>query len=157
VNNLVTTDAERIAQGFTFSHFLWSSPVEVVISALLAYLEIGWPALVGLVLLVLQMPIQAHFGSVVGKYRKKVVAQTDERVRMMNEVLGGVRTIKIFGWEAAFYERIMVLRDRERAQLWNMQVITESINFLTIIAMHLPPVKFLYTRSKLGAQRKALC
>ena len=54
-----TNNAERTAQGFTFSHFLWSSPLEVVISALLAYLEIGWPALVGLLLLVLQMPIQA--------------------------------------------------------------------------------------------------
>ena len=32
-----------------------------------------------------------------------------------------MRTIKIFGWEAAFRERIMVLRGRERAQLWNMQ------------------------------------
>ena len=49
------TNAERTAQGFTFSHFLWSSPLEVVISALLAYLEIGWPALVGLLLLVLQV------------------------------------------------------------------------------------------------------
>ena len=39
--------------------------------------------------------LQAHFGAVVGRYRKAVVAQTDERVRMMNEVLGGVRTIKV--------------------------------------------------------------
>ena len=42
-----------------------------------------------------RLRIQAHFGAVVGRYRKAVVAQTDERVRMMNEVLGGVRTIKV--------------------------------------------------------------
>ena len=43
VNNLVTSDAERITQGLTFSHFLWGSPMEIILCVALAYAEIGWP------------------------------------------------------------------------------------------------------------------
>ena len=43
VNNLVTSDAERIAQGLTFSNFLWGSPIEIILNVALAYLELGWP------------------------------------------------------------------------------------------------------------------
>lgn len=43
------------------------------------------------------MPVQAFFGRKTGQLRKQVAEQTDNRVRIMNEVLSGVSTIKLFG------------------------------------------------------------
>eukprot|EP01051_Picozoa_sp_SAG22_P008636 SAG22_NODE_669_length_7994_cov_2.526536_6_plen_257_part_00 len=140
VNNLVTSDAERIAQGLTFSHFTWGSPVEILISTVLAYNEIGWPACGGVAILLLQMPVQSFFGGKTGALRKRVAAFTDERVRTMNEVLAGVQTIKLFGWEASFVRRVAAVRQGELAALWRMQAVygvNRSLSFITTMLVTL--------------------
>ena len=122
VNNLVTSDAERITQGLTFAHFLWGSPVEIIIGVTLAYVEIGWPAFVALGVLLLQTPLLNRFGETIAGYRSAVATQTDERVRTMNEVLGGQQTIKLYGWEQPLLERVAAIRAQEISLLWKMQM-----------------------------------
>ena len=42
--------------------------------------------------------------------RRKVAIQTDERVKIMNEVLAGMRVIKMYCWEKPFIELIKRIR-----------------------------------------------
>ena len=42
--------------------------------------------------------------------RRKVAVQTDERVRLMNEILSGMRVIKMYCWEKMFADLVRKVR-----------------------------------------------
>jgi ABC-type multidrug transport system fused ATPase/permease subunit len=110
---LMTSDTERIVMSFAFVHWFWASILEILICLALSSSEIGWSALAGLVVMVLATPLQGTLGKRIAAIRRTVVKSTDARVRMMNEVLTGVKIIKLFGWEQSFVSRVTSLRDRE--------------------------------------------
>lgn len=37
----------------------------------------------------------------------------DHRIKMMNEILNGIKVIKLYAWEKAFIRRINDIRDKE--------------------------------------------
>ena len=45
--------------------------------------------------------------------RKKGLKFTDKRVRIITEVLQGIRLIKIYAWEAFYVQQIGLLRTKE--------------------------------------------
>ena len=45
--------------------------------------------------------------------RRTKVKETDKRVKLMNEVLSGIRVIKYYAWEFAFTQKINIIRGRE--------------------------------------------
>ena len=51
------------------------------------------------------------------RLRRAAVRFTDERVRTMAEVLGGIKLIKLYGWEGSFAKRIFGVRKAETKQL----------------------------------------
>ena len=49
----------------------------------------------------------------VAAIRPRALRFTDARVRLVGEVLSGIRVVKVNGWTAAFLQRIFSLRDSE--------------------------------------------
>ena len=45
--------------------------------------------------------------------RVETMKWTDKRVKLLQEVLGGMKVIKFFAWEAPFLEKISSYRQRE--------------------------------------------
>ena len=43
-------------------------------------------------------------------YRLKSAKVTDKRVRVMNEIISGMRLIKMYAWEWAFHEYVKHIR-----------------------------------------------
>ena len=43
-------------------------------------------------------------------YRLKSAKVTDKRVRVMNEIISGMRLIKMYAWEWAFHEYVKKIR-----------------------------------------------
>ena len=86
---LMTTDVERIVQALAMVHWFWASIAEILICLALSTREIGWSALAGLAVMVVCTPLQGRLGKAIADVRRTVVAATDARVRMMNEVLSG--------------------------------------------------------------------
>ena len=37
----------------------------------------------------------------------------DQRIKLMNEILNGIKVLKLYGWETSFKERIDVIREKE--------------------------------------------
>jgi len=71
------------------------------------------PALAGMFTIALLIPLQNHLAARVGILRRSLVHFTDERVKLINEVLQGIRVIKLYAWEVPIEERIYNTRDKE--------------------------------------------
>ena len=51
------------------------------------------------------------------KYQFNQMQKKDERVRLITEILNGIKVLKLYGWEQSFVQRIDEIRDQEVHQL----------------------------------------
>jgi ATP-binding cassette subfamily C (CFTR/MRP) protein 4 len=110
VINLASNDVQRFDLAFLFIHFLWISPLHLAVFTFLVYREVGWPAFLALAFVILQIPLQVFLARLFGRLRLRSAQVTDNRVRIMNEVITGIRVIKMYAWEYAFRNVVNHLR-----------------------------------------------
>uniref|UniRef100_A0A8D3DGI7 Cystic fibrosis transmembrane conductance regulator n=1 Tax=Scophthalmus maximus TaxID=52904 RepID=A0A8D3DGI7_SCOMX len=100
--NLLSNDVNKFDEVTIFLHFLWVGPLQAAVVVGLLWMEIGPSCLAGMVVLLFLMPLQTLFGRLFSKYRSLTAVLTDSRIRTMNEVLSGIRIIKMYAWEKPF-------------------------------------------------------
>ncbi|XP_058800224.1 ATP-binding cassette subfamily C member 4-like [Phymastichus coffea] len=111
--NLVANDVNRFDLVSVLIHHMWSAPLAAIIIMILLYLEIGWPALVGMFIIFLVVPSQGYLGKLSSKFRLQTALKTDERVRLMDEIISGVQVIKMYAWEKPFCAFVELARRLE--------------------------------------------
>ncbi|KAG0238630.1 Canalicular multispecific organic anion transporter 2, partial [Actinomortierella wolfii] len=77
------------------------------------YVKLGWCSLVGLGVLVLTSPAQTALGRIMNKQKDQKLGAMDNRIRLMNEILSGIKITKLYGWEDSFRKRIEAIREIE--------------------------------------------
>lgn len=70
------------------------------------YHQVGFAFVAGLVFSIALIPINKVIANKIGKLSTKMMEQKDGRVKMMTEVLRGIRSIKIYVWEQHFIKLI---------------------------------------------------
>ena len=53
------------------------------------------------------------FSGLSRKYQLAQMKSKDQRVKLMNELLGGVKVLKLYGWEPSFMKQVLDIRDAE--------------------------------------------
>ena len=56
---------------------------------------------------------KCYYGFMVAHYRMKSALLTDRRVKIMSEVISGMRVIKMYAWEHAFKRVVGTIRRLE--------------------------------------------
>ncbi|KAF0492846.1 ABC transporter [Gigaspora margarita] len=113
ITNLMSTDTSRIAYACNYFHMIWAAPMRICIIVGLLIFNMGPSALVGFVLLVILGPLQGKVMSLLARTRAKASGVTDERIKLMQEILLGIRVIKYYAWEDSFADALNKLRNRE--------------------------------------------
>ncbi|XP_076648329.1 ATP-binding cassette sub-family C member 4 [Halictus rubicundus] len=120
VVNLVANDVNRFDLVSVFIHHMWSAPLSALIIAYFLYTEAGYAGLIGIAAVFVVVPIQSYTGKLSSKFRLQTAVKTDERVRLMDEIISGVQVIKMYAWEKPFCALI------ETARRLELQVVTKS-------------------------------
>ncbi|XP_027249742.1 multidrug resistance-associated protein 4 isoform X3 [Cricetulus griseus] len=115
--NLLSNDVNKFDQVTIFLHFLWAGPLQAIGVTILLWVEIGISCLAGMAVLVVLLPLQSCIGKLFSSLRSKTAAFTDARIRTMNEVITGMRIIKMYAWETSFAELITSLRRKEISKI----------------------------------------
>ncbi|XP_055867950.1 ATP-binding cassette sub-family C member 4-like isoform X5 [Biomphalaria glabrata] len=115
--NLMSNDVNRFDQAVVFLHFLWVGPVQAIAVLIILWHELGPSVLAGFFVLLLLIPVQGFMGKLFSKLRHKTAIHTDERVKVMNEIISGMRVIKMYCWEKPFGELVEKIRKLEHVQL----------------------------------------
>ncbi|CAH1987637.1 unnamed protein product [Acanthoscelides obtectus] len=110
VVNLLSNDVNRFDVAVLFAHQLWVGPIETVVCTYFMYLQVGIAAAVGVLALIMFIPIQFYFGRQISKLRMRTALRTDERVRLMNEIISGIQVIKMYAWEKSFAKLVHTAR-----------------------------------------------
>lgn len=111
--NLMAVDAQRFFETIQFLHLLWAGPIVIILAIYFLWQILGAAVLSGLAAMILLLPINAY---VVAKLRSLQMTQMkkkDDRVKMMNELLNGIKVLKLYAWEPSFDVFIQCVRNEE--------------------------------------------
>ena len=61
------------------------------------------------------------------RFRVKISKVADQRVKLTQETLLGVRAVKLYAWEESFLAVIEKLRDRELHGVWSILMIRATV------------------------------
>ncbi|XP_051862486.1 probable multidrug resistance-associated protein lethal(2)03659 isoform X2 [Drosophila albomicans] len=113
VVNLLSNDVGRFDTVLINVHYLWVAPLELIVVTYFMYDQIGVSALFGVAVMLLFLPLQAYLGKKTSVLRLRTALRTDERVRMMNEIISGIQVIKMYAWEKPFGKLVELTRCNE--------------------------------------------
>ena len=101
--NLMAVDASKASEVSAYLHFLFpATPIQIVVAVYLLWRILGYSALASLFIMLGLLPVQMYIASQFTKAQKRIMAATDGRIHVMNEVLQNIRIIKYFAWEDRF-------------------------------------------------------
>ncbi|KAG0221519.1 Canalicular multispecific organic anion transporter 2, partial [Actinomortierella wolfii] len=113
ISNRMAVDCERVASALRYITLALVLPIDLGIGIWLVYVKLGWCSLVGLGVLVLTSPAQTALGRIMNKQKDQKLGAMDNRIRLMNEILSGIKITKLYGWEDSFRKRIKAIREIE--------------------------------------------
>ncbi|PSN42283.1 Multidrug resistance-associated protein 4 [Blattella germanica] len=113
VVNLLSNDVSRFDMVSIFLHAMWTAPLSALIVAYLLWTGAGYSALIGIGIVFLIVPLQVYTGKLTSIYRRKTAIRTDERVRLMDEIISGIQVIKMYAWEKPFAHMVHLARKTE--------------------------------------------
>ncbi|KAJ4924429.1 hypothetical protein JOQ06_000669 [Pogonophryne albipinna] len=115
--NLLSNDVNRFDEITLNLHYLWLGPLQAMVIIVLLWCQIGPSCLAGVAVLALMMPVQTVFGKLFGIFRSKTAVLADNRIHIMNEVVSGIRIIKMYAWEKSFSALVTDVRRKEIRQI----------------------------------------
>ncbi|CAF0750239.1 unnamed protein product [Rotaria sp. Silwood1] len=111
--NLMSIDASRFGEITSYIHVLWSGPFQICLALTLLYRQMQLAIIPGVLLLILLIPLNLFLQRIIKQLTTKQMKLKDQRIKMMNEVLNGIKVLKLYAWEIAFMRRIDDVREKE--------------------------------------------
>uniref|UniRef100_A0A671LIK8 Canalicular multispecific organic anion transporter 2-like n=1 Tax=Sinocyclocheilus anshuiensis TaxID=1608454 RepID=A0A671LIK8_9TELE len=113
VVNLMSVDAQRFMDLTTFLNMLWSAPLQIVLALFFLWQNLGPSVLAGVAVMVLLIPFNAFIAMKTRSYQVEQMKYKDERIKLMNEILNGIKVLKLYAWETSFKQKILQIRQKE--------------------------------------------
>ncbi|XP_076122347.1 multidrug resistance-associated protein 1 isoform X2 [Alosa pseudoharengus] len=111
--NLMSVDAQRFMELITYINMVWSAPLQVVLALYFLWQNLGPSVLAGVAVMVLMVPINAVIAMKTKAYQVAQMKNKDGRIKLMNEVLNGIKVLKLYAWELAFRDKVTAIRESE--------------------------------------------
>lgn len=74
---------------------------------------LGPSAFSGIIIIILLWPLNSILSSRAIKISKSIMAAKDKRMKLLTEIISGIRFVKWFGWEERWIARVMEKREVE--------------------------------------------
>ncbi|KAF8778438.1 Multidrug resistance-associated protein 1 like [Argiope bruennichi] len=111
--SLLTVDVKRI-QWFTMQFAaLLIVPFKIALIIYVMWQYIGVSTLAGVAVIVVLFPFSYFVSRIGWKYNDKQMEVKDFRLKLMNEILNGIKILKLYAWEIPFAGRISKARNKE--------------------------------------------
>ncbi|XP_040186825.1 ATP-binding cassette sub-family C member 3 isoform X2 [Rana temporaria] len=113
VVNLMSVDAQRFQDLTTFLNMLWSAPLQIFLALYFLWETLGPSVLAGVAVMVLLIPINAFIAMKTRAFQVEQMQYKDSRIKLMNEILNGIKVLKLYAWEPSFAQKVLEIRSKE--------------------------------------------
>uniref|UniRef100_A0A1I8M691 ABC-type glutathione-S-conjugate transporter n=2 Tax=Musca domestica TaxID=7370 RepID=A0A1I8M691_MUSDO len=128
--NLMAVDAQRFMDLTTYLNMLWSAPLQIGLALYFLWQLLGPSVLAGLAVMIVLIPVNGVIANRIKTYQIRQMKYKDERVKLMNEVLSGIKVLKLYAWEPSFEKQVLEIREKEIATLKSTAYLNASTSFL---------------------------
>uniref|UniRef100_A0A3P8Q6F2 ABC-type glutathione-S-conjugate transporter n=1 Tax=Astatotilapia calliptera TaxID=8154 RepID=A0A3P8Q6F2_ASTCA len=140
--NLVSADTQKLMDFVVYFNAVWLAPIEIALCLFFLWQQLGPSALAGIATVILIFPLNGFIAKKRSKLQEIQMKFMDGRIRLMNEILNGIKILKFYAWEKAFLEQVLGYREKELKALKKSQILYSisiasfnSSSFLIAFAM----------------------
>ncbi|XP_015591556.1 multidrug resistance-associated protein 1 isoform X6 [Cephus cinctus] len=128
--NLMSVDAQRFMDLTAYINMIWSAPLQIALALYFLWDILGPSVLAGLAVMIILIPVNAFIASKVKTLQIRQMKNKDERVKLMNEVLNGIKVLKLYAWEPSFEQQILKIRNKELQVLKEAAYLNAGTSFI---------------------------
>ncbi|KAM0786024.1 hypothetical protein ACM66B_006839 [Microbotryomycetes sp. NB124-2] len=125
--NMMSTDCNKVANQLMTLSSLVGAPFELVIAVTFLYQLLGWPAVAGLSIMLISLPVNHVLSQRRVRIHRSVLASRDRRMEVLNEFIQAIRFVKYSASEQQWLDRTFKARNEELAWL-----LKTRLNYLLI-------------------------
>ncbi|XP_012946646.1 multidrug resistance-associated protein 1 [Aplysia californica] len=134
--NLMAIDCQ-ILQDVTSNIFIVvSAPFQICMAFYFLNDKLGVSFVAGVAVIVALIPLNARISVLAKRAQAEQLRVKDERLKIMNEILSGIKVLKLYAWETSFEDRIRSLRGRELKLLRSAAI----LNIINVFSWLCSPV-----------------
>uniref|UniRef100_A0A2K6SMD3 ATP-binding cassette sub-family C member 8 n=1 Tax=Saimiri boliviensis boliviensis TaxID=39432 RepID=A0A2K6SMD3_SAIBB len=128
--NLVAIDTNQLMWFFFLCPNLWAMPVQIIVGVILLYYILGVSALIGAAVIILLAPVQYFVATKLSQAQRSTLEYSNERLKQTNEMLRGIKLLKLYAWENIFCTRVETTRRKEMTSLRAFAIYTSISIFM---------------------------
>ncbi|XP_069079844.1 ATP-binding cassette sub-family C member 8 isoform X2 [Pleurodeles waltl] len=115
--NLVAIDTNQLMWFFFLCPNLWAMPVQIIVGVMLLYYLLGISALIGATVIMVLAPVQYFVATKLSQAQRSTLEHSNERLKKTNEILRGIKLLKLYAWEHIFHSSVEETRHKEMTSL----------------------------------------
>uniref|UniRef100_A0A8C0ZMU8 Canalicular multispecific organic anion transporter 2 n=1 Tax=Castor canadensis TaxID=51338 RepID=A0A8C0ZMU8_CASCN len=142
--NLMSVDAQRFMDVSPFLNLLWSTPLQIILAIYFLWQILGPSVLAGVAVMILLIPLNGAVAMKMRTFQVQQMKLKDSRIKLMSEILGGIKVLKLYAWEPSFLEQVQSIRQGE------LQLLSKSAYLQAISTFIWVCTPFLVTLITLG-------
>ncbi|KAF9582928.1 hypothetical protein BGW38_010571 [Lunasporangiospora selenospora] len=125
--NHMSVDVDNVLQLFVIFHTLWSSFIGVIVALVLLYQEVQYAMFASLGVTFSIAVVGGFVSSLTGKVYDQMSVKNDHRMKLVNELVNHIKSIKLYAWERFFVRHISEARMKQlnSLRLFNIIVTTQ--------------------------------
>ncbi|XP_038620255.1 ATP-binding cassette sub-family C member 8 isoform X2 [Tachyglossus aculeatus] len=128
--NLVAIDTNQLMWFFFLCPNLWAMPVQIIVGVILLYYILGISALIGAAVIIVLAPVQYFVATKLSQAQRSTLEYSNERLKKTNEMLRGIKLLKLYAWENIFRGRVEETRRMEMTSLRAFAIYTSISIFM---------------------------
>ncbi|XP_072401345.1 multidrug resistance-associated protein 1 isoform X11 [Diabrotica undecimpunctata] len=128
--NLMAVDAQKFMDLIGYLNMIWSAPLQICLSLYFLWKELGPSVLAGLAVMIILIPVNGFIANKIKKLQVKQMKNKDERVKLMNEILNGIKVLKLYAWEHSFEDQVLKIRNKEIKVLKQAAYLNAGTSFI---------------------------
>uniref|UniRef100_A0A673HFZ3 ATP-binding cassette sub-family C member 8-like n=1 Tax=Sinocyclocheilus rhinocerous TaxID=307959 RepID=A0A673HFZ3_9TELE len=129
--NLVAVDTNQLMWFFFLCPNLFAMPVQIIVGVILLYYLLGISALIGATVITLLAPVQYFVATKLSDAQKSTLEYSSERLKKTNELLRGIKLLKLYAWEHIFCSSVEETRGKELTSLQTFALYTSISIFMS--------------------------
>ncbi|KAF4121418.1 ABC-type multidrug transport system, ATPase and permease component, partial [Geosmithia morbida] len=142
IESLMSYDADMISNATDMFYAFTASALSTVIAMSFLYTILGWPSLIGVLVLAALTPLPAVFSGKLSRMQESVMKATDARLSSVSEYLNSIRTLKYFAWEPIAAASVNKIRIAEQQRIWRRSIVSmlvamtgDMLSLVSLLAM----------------------